>query len=790
MKTFQQKNIKIYILSLLCMIIFITGDAQDLNGTFEGIIVDKQTESPLGFATVKLLDDELRMGCVSNENGQFIMEYIPVGRHDFEFSIIGYDSLIITEVLITSGANPNVNVKLEASSSDLGEMVVKAKNSKEAPLNRLALVSTRQLSVEEANRFAGGFDDPGRMVSAYAGVAGSLSDNAVSVRGNAPKGMVYRIEGVAIPNPNHLAEISGFGGGSYTALSARLLDNSDFLLSAYPAEYGNALAGVFDFSLRNGSSNSYKHSLQASAIGLDISSEGPLSKKNKSSYLINYRYSTFGLISGLLEKLTGEDISGFGFQDLNFKLDFPTENAGNFSLWGIGLLDELENFASFDSLGWEYLGDRETFRSDQYSGVLGLTHKIRIKEKGSLKSTLHSNVTRLNLSYGIYDEHFIDFFDEAEVLSTTKNLGLSSIFNYYFNQEYTLRAGLVITGMGFNYSFKNAPTLGAPLSTFNLDNGNSLLTQAFAQTSIRKNKWTINPGLHFMHFALNGNYSLEPRLSVAYDLSETQKFAFGYGLHSQIERLNLYLTQIPNSAGYKQSNKNLDFSKAHHLVLSYDLGLNDFTHLRLEPYFQYLFDIPVVENSYFSLINLTNEFFIDDNLVNEGTGVNYGLDLTLERFLHKGFYYLFSASLFQSKYEGGDGIVRNTRFNKNVLANVLVGKEWTIANRNLLGTSVRYSFDAGNYVIPILREESIANERNVYDYSKAYSQRSPAHNVLSLSLSYQINKSNRSSLISLNVQNVLANPSFDGYRYNFRTHEMDEINSLIIIPNLSYRVNF
>jgi len=316
-------------LTTLALFLSLNVTGQEITQVIRGKIVDNESRSPISFASISISTLHPPMGTISDENGLFRLENVPVGRHNILVSFVGFETKAIPEIMVSSGKEIVLKVGLKEKITQMEEVVVKAYANKDKPINSMATVSARTFSVEEAQRYAGGFDDPARLASSFAGVAtGYLDDNSIIVRGNAPKGLLWRLEGIEISNPNHFAGMSTFGGGGVSALSALMLANSDFFTGAFPAEYGNAMSGVFDLKLRNGNNEKHEHAVQLGALGLDISSEGPFSKRGRASYLFNYRYSTFGLIKPILPPETNVPI----YQDLSFKINLPTEKAGIFSL--------------------------------------------------------------------------------------------------------------------------------------------------------------------------------------------------------------------------------------------------------------------------------------------------------------------------------------------------------------------------------------------------------------------------------------------------------------------------
>ncbi len=281
-------------------------------------------------------------------------------------------------------------------------------------------------------------------------------------------------------------------------------------------------------------------------------------------------------------------------------------------------------------------------------------------------------------------------------------------------------------------------------------------------------------------------------MGATYHLTNRQSISLAYGKHSRLEPQSLYFARIMEGNEVTYPNKTLSLPKAHHFVLAWDVNLNPNVRLKVEPYFQYLNDIPVSPDSSYSMINMETDWFFTEKLVNRGTGTNLGIDLTLERFLKDGFYYLFTASLFESKYVGGDGIERSTRYNTNYVVNVLVGKEWTmgISENKFLGVNARLNMLGGQRVFPLDRTSSLTMGNVVYDYSRPFEDQKPNIFHLNASITYRINKKKHASIWSLQVLNLLGAEENYGYFYNYRTDQLEEYKVVIVVPNLSYKIEF
>lgn len=781
------KRILLVILSIILSQYF--GYAQNLTSTLKGKVIDAASDAPIPFATVTLLNTNPPLGASTQEDGTFIINNVPVGRYDIKVSSVGYEAGVISSILIISGKVQNITARLQETVVNVKEVIVKPKEEKNKAINQMATVSAKQFTVEETNKYAGGLDDPARMVSSFAGVASTISSNGIIIRGNAPKGLLWRMEGIPVPTPSHFAEISGVGAGVITALSSQMMANSDFFTGAFPAEYGNATSGVFDLSMRTGNNTQSEHTFQIGAIGIDASSEGPFKKGGNSSYLFNYRYSTLAVI----DKVMAQDVGGIRYQDLAFKLHFPTKKAGTFSVWGLGLIDGMKDEGEKDSSEWDSYTDSYSDESKINMGVAGLTHKFFFNRKTYIKTVVAGT------SHGIgYNDHYLDSnlvrTPDDDIWLGNSNVTLSSFVNHKFSATHSNRTGIVVQQLFYDYSFKTQDEYGEAQKTYVDEQGNSTLIQAFSQSSFNIGKnLQVNPGVHFQAFALSKKWIVEPRLSAQYALDAKQTITFGYGLHSSLEKLNFYFNRVPDgNGGFTQPNTDLDFSKSHHFVLGYNRKLGKNTHLRIEPYFQYLYDIPVIQDSSFSFLNLQYTWFIDSKFVNNGEGKNMGIDITLERYLNDGWYYLATASIFDSQYKGGDGVWRNTAFNRKFVGNFLIGKEWALGSQkqNQLNISTRYTYMGGEWYTPADAQASFAAGETKYDFSRTWGKQTKPNHFMHFTLTYRRNRGKFSTLWSVQVLNVLGSKEFYGEYYDRKTNSIKTDAEGIIIPNISYKIQF
>ena len=754
--------------------------AQKPTQTVKGVVLDNASNQPIAFASISI--NSLRVGISSDSEGNFMLPKIPIGSYNISISAVGYEPFAMNEILVTSAKETYLNIFLKEKITTLSEVTVKPKVNKEVPLNTTASVSAKMLSVEEARRYAGGFDDPARLVSSFAGVSSNVGNNGIVVRGNNPNSLQWKFEGIEIPNPNHFADNYTFGGGLLSALSSHSLGNSDFFSGAFPAEYSNALSGVFDMAMRKGNNAKHEHTVQIGLTGLDFASEGPFKKDGKSSYLFNYRYSTLALLRPLLPEGGG---NGVEYQDLSFKLNFPTKKAGTFSVWGLGLKDKTGLKAKTDKQDWDDITDKQSTDISLYMRTFGVSHKYFINDKAYIKSTLATTTNGFDFSIeNLQDNGSLK--PESNVKNISTNLIFSSLINTKFSAKQTNKTGVVLTKMNYNLALnKNAQSIVD-------DKGSSVLATAYTNSTFNfSEKFTMNAGLNAQLFTLNNNYTVEPRIGFRYQHQANQSLNFGYGLHSRLERLNYYFAKN-KSEGNVAINKNLDFTKSHHFVLGYDLSLSENLHFKAETYYQYLYNVPVIKDSSFSFINLVNDWFFNKKLENTGYGRNYGIDLSLDKYLINGFYYTVTASLFNSEYQGGDKIWRNTRFNRNYVFNFLIGKEWTFgkSNQKTFGVNTRLSYQGGDRYSPINASASTKNQAVVFDETSAFSNQLTPSFTTHLTVVYRLNKPKSTRELALKILNVGQYNEFYEFRYNYKTQSVQEHREAIIIPNLSYKIEF
>ena len=779
-----------YILTLSLLIFLAeTGYSQaNLKQTLRGIVIDRETQIPLSGVNIILPNTDPQQGTISDEKGYFRFEEVLIGRRTIQASYIGYKTQIIDNIIISSAKEKIIKIELEESVTEIDEVVIKATIQKDKPLNKMATISARSFTVDETNRYPGSYGDPARMAANYAGVM-SVRDNRndIIIRGNSSTGLLWRLDGIEIPNPNHFAA-SGTTGGPITILNNNLLTNSDFLTGAFPAEYGNALAGVFDLKMRTGNNEKREYWVEFGYNGLEFGTEGPFSKNTNASYLLAYRYSLVDIIN-----LLGAEVETTKYQDLTFKLNFPMKK-GRISFVGMGGKSYIEMFDSNDDQNdWTFESWGEDLSNGSDIGTLALSYVHFFGTKTRLQTAISlygSKVTTKIDTLSIWNPNPGNWAGEK---SSEVKTSITTHVNTKINSRNTFSYGLIADRYFVNFADSMVTNGQFEVNTDVSEEFN--LFQLYTQF---KHKFTNNLelylGLHSQYLDMNNTYSLEPRMGFSWSLNEKNSFKIGYGLHSQTQLRIIYYTQTKlDNGNIVFTNKNLDFSKSHQLILGFDHLFSDILRLKIETYYQHLYDVPVKESlPEYSVLNFGAEYFIEriDSLTNDGTGENYGIEFTLERFLSNNFYFLITTSLYESNYRGYDGIKRNTAFNGNYAINVLGGYEIPFKKNNAFSIGLRTTYAGGRPYVPYDVEETISQGIEVLDWDNAYEVRQEDYFRINLRLGIRKNKPKFNVEIAMDLQYRTDYTSVYEHRIDPLTGKIYHNYEMALYPMASYRIQF
>jgi hypothetical protein len=792
--------------------------SQNLRQTVRGTINDNDSKLPLIGATVIIIGTNPLIGTTTDVNGIFRFDNIPIGRIAVKTSYLGYDPKTISDIVVNSGKEVVLDLTMQESVTKMGEVVVKAFRKKGVAVNDMSQLSTHSITLEETKRFTGGMDDPARVVSSFAGVASTPDGSSdIIVRGNSPKYMQWRLDGAEISSPYHMDDQNS-SFGALTALNNNLLTTSDFYTGAFSSEYGDVLSCVYDVKLRPGNNEKFEATGGIGLMGTELTLEGPFKKGYAGSYLFNYRYSTITLIN----ELGIVDVPGVvDYQDATFKVVLPTKRAGTFSVYGLGGLSgfSMENMgpAGLSTPGRPTTNalNSKDFYKKNYLANFGINHTLSLNSKSFVKTSINYSGTGANDD--IFETDTIRMFNfennrAIDSISPRMQMIQSSIMNSAIrgaiiysnkiNAKDKIQIGTKYTLYSFNYNqniFNNEEASLININDFKVNAG--AINNFISWKHSLNEKINIVTGLNNMNILNKSISTLEPRFSIGWNINKTNSMHAGYGMHSTTESMHNYYTKIQqNDDTYIEPNKNLGLLKAHHFVLGYEKHFTENLLGKVEVYYQALYNLPVenIDTSYYATINEGIDYKYVE-LVNKGSGKNYGMEISIEHFFDKNFYFLLNGSLFDSKYKSLEGVWRNTRYNNNYIVNILCGKEFKNLGKKqnqILALNTKILFEGGERYIPLLRDDqgNVAvepqNDR-YFDYSKAYNNKLDNIFRLNLSISYKFNKPRATHEIFLDLMNLTNNQArLVEYYDESKPGNIGYKTAFGFFPNLMYRVYF
>lgn len=783
-----QKRCGIALISfLMCTIFTFNVQAQQAVQSLSGTIVDQQSRYPIAHASIVLTIEGKQRSLSSKEDGSFRFANIPLGRFTLSCSHVGYQPQVISDVKLEAGKETQLTIELLEKVMQGKEVVITAQRERITD-RQLSTASAEVFNSNDTRKYAGSRNDVSRMAANFAGVfSNNDSRNDIVIRGNAPSGLLWRIEGVDVPNPNHFAAL-GATGGPVSMINNSVLAQSAFYTGAFPAQFGNALSGAFDIRLRNGNAVKKEFYAQAGFSGLEAGVEGPFSKYSNSSYLLNYRYS----IPALMKNIGISSGTGSGtplYQDLTFKVNHPTKNAGVFTLFGLGGTSSIHFKGE--------LSDTLNYYNDPYSNLkftsssllIGTSHSYFFNENTSIKTILSATALQTGTWEDSLDRARVVYPHYRDISSEWKYAGAVSL-NKKFSVKDRMTLGVTINALDF--SLKDSVDNGnGTFKTLRNEEGTTFLYQSYWQWQHRfSDNLIFNGGAYYQALAFNHSSSLEPRAGLKFNTGKGT-LSLAYGLHSQIQNMQAYFIKTPVGSGYNQSNRGLGFTKSNQLVFAWERTLLKGLHYKVEAYNQQLYDVPVEQRpSSLSLLNAGAEYgsLKMDSLINAGTGRNYGIEITTDKKFDNGGYFLSTISVFDSRFRGSDGVLRNTAFNGKYVFNCLAGKEWKISDKRTLAADIKITAAGGRMVTPVSLAASQAAHQAVYDTERAFEKQLKSYFRSDVRISYRSNGKHAMQEWFIDLQNISSNKNVFRELFDSRSNSMRTQYQLGFFPMLNYRI--
>ncbi|MDR2652017.1 MAG: carboxypeptidase-like regulatory domain-containing protein [Prevotellaceae bacterium] len=770
-------------ITIFFLLVTFSVQAQFING----YVTDADTKQPLKGVIISV--SELNINAESDSIGFWSLK-IPAGTYSVRFQLLGYETVLVSDVFVVTGKQRYLSVNMKESLTLLEEIIITPDTRSYNTISRL------QINPAELSHIPGHANDPVRMLTAMPGINNTADErNDLVVRGNSAIGTLWRIEGIEVFNPNHYA-FSGVNGGAVSLLNKDILGVSSFYTGAFPAEFGNVFSGVFDANFREGNTNKYEFSADINNMDLNVVAEGPIPlKKRKSSFVAGFRQSTipvFDIINKKYRELLGATPV---FTDFSFKLVSRNKLGAKTVFWGMmgkSILDLPANTGSNLT--------PQNILAQTITASSGLSHQFFIGKQVNVK-------TVLGTSYLKTDNGMSSSYYKYQIVDNSKSLSMGITSDIKLNRKNILKEGINIRFMDLNlvtnisqYTFqiqKNVHTLNAFTEW----------KHNFSQ------KLLLTSGVHYFMFSLNKHYRIEPRILLLYSLKK-YNFELALGEYSKQNPINLYLARAVDNGQEFFPNQNLDFIKSRQAVLSFSGKLFHKVNFRTELYYQQHYDVAIARSTpysdndlylFSSALNLA--YYAEDinlqNIVYDNTGKGYskGIEGMIYFDNIHDFSMNISGSLIESKYFCRKGWY-NTLFNNSFALKVFVGKKFNINNRTVLRTDIATNWLGGRRYTPVDCDLSYANYYYYYDnddisspvpdYSRYFEKRYPDYFRLDFKTSLIINLKSVTHIFAVDIRNLTNHKNIYSQSIYFENGQITSstINQLQLIPIVSYKLLF
>jgi hypothetical protein len=722
------------------------------NGRISGKIVDQLTQKPISGVSITL--DGATKGTTADEKGVFRLTGLALKTYNLSFTAVGYEKYTAFNVIINAGNENFLNIELLPSNQQLAEVVVtqNRRTAKAATLE--SPLSVQRLTSEEIKSNPGGNFDVSKVIQTLPGVGGGPQGggfrNDIIIRGGGPNENVYYLDGIEIPVLNHF-QTQGSSGGPQGILNVSFIEDVKLSSSAFDARYDNALSSVFQFKQRTGNPNKFQGNARLSATEFALTTEGPLSKSGKTTFLASVRRSYLQFLFQALDIPIRPN-----FWDGQFKITKQINSTTTLSLMGLGAIDEF----SFGTLKESTPEKLYIYNSNplinQWNYTLGL----------SLKKLLDNGYLNIALSRNSFDNTIMRYEDNikqdpskmnfnylsretenklrVDVNKNTNgwkiNYGLSAQFVEYSNSTYQV----------LNNNTPNpAVRLSSPITTISYFSPlNSLWKYgAFAQVSktFFDAKLGLSAGLRtdmnsFTTTGLDPFETLSPRISASYVLSDKWTANASVGRYFKLAPYTIlgYATTPTNYPSYLSFaapdyapmlvNQDVKYQQSDHYVTGLEYLHDESLRFTLEGFVKEYANVPISNRNGISLANLGGDFNIlgNEDVTTTGKGRAYGFEFFAQKKLTDKFFGILSYTYYRSMFSGFDGKLIASSWDNRHLLSVTWGYKFP---RNWeLGLRFRYQGGApySPYDETTSRATYLTLGQGTFDYSRLNSQRLPS----------------------------------------------------------------
>ncbi len=796
---FPTQKIKLPVLIIIMLLCSLASKltAQDANQTMRGLVLDNDTKDPIPYVVIEILNFSPPKSATTNERGIFEVGQIPRGVYKIELRHPKYMPIIISELYVGTGEQAILKINMERTSvkknlpkkptGDIPVIIPQTSlNNQTNKNNLMGLELGMTIKQVDINRVPYTFGDPARVFAKFGSAYRRFDQTGLWIRGHHPNTIQWRIEGLPVSTPNHLA-LGAKGTGYMPIFHVNSLKSISLYNGIYPAEYGNALNSVMDLDLRAGNRFGIEGNVEVNAAGVSGLVEGSIGKGDRHSFLVGVRTGFLPLLENLVST---RYYPLPRIHDATLNLNFRTLDT-EINVFGIGgysdLLVKRDQVLPND----RYTLYRGDVKEEKLYGVFGVSFRDDMYgQKGYYKLVLGTNYNQ---------EKFTEQVGNRIVESYHAQTTATSLLGYYhhtFSKKNQLRVG---GGATHHYLDHWAFNRSASRYATRAFIGHSVLAQIYAQWLLKiGDRVQMTAGAHGQYLTWNNDYSVSPRFALTWDVTTGHKLSLGYSWNHQMQPWELYLntSNAPATVG-KRIDKDLKFTQNQHFFLAYEWRPIPTWQIKAEGFYQRLYHVPVYEGN--SDLLQTNHspgqnLWELSGFNNQGKGWHYGVEASIQKYFSRGYYGIVSATYFQAKYQATDGSWTGKEGNHQVNTNLMIGKEFKIGpkHNNIFFVEGNYLYKRGDFYTPMDLEKSRAMGRTVLDWEQAYSQRHKAIHHVDLRIGFEINARKKLLIhrFFVEIHNIINQRATYAFGYNPITNDIEALKYPGVVPSLTYKLNF
>ncbi len=821
--------------------IILSGACLPQTNNLTGRVVDASTGEPLIGANV-IVNELPNTGAAADEDGFFSIK-VPVGAYSIKISLIGYIPVVKTDIIVNAGRETFVNVKLQATAVELGEITVKSDYfDKAVQANNL---STVVLSAEEVRRSPGSMQDFQRILQAMPGVANSSDQtNELLVRGGSPNENLTVFDNIEIHSTNHYPNQFN-SGGPINMVNVDLIDNIQFSTGGFTAKYGDKLSSVMVVNTREGRRNSlFNGNINVSFAGAGGVFEGGFGN-GKGSWLLSLRKSYLDLIVGAVG-LTAVP----HYYDGQFKVVYDLSDKHKLMCSGIYGNDKINISGepgitnllmsnSKDSIAVENVDVKQ----HQYAGGISLK-SIWSKNVFSLftvsasnyfyQTNVLSNYTERNYNQAgrVFKTNILTARTVYDTRSSEGENTVRGEINFLPDESNHLNFGFMYKDIYYkNTTLNDADTARYDLNVDGIFEVNPIVIPpttvhyyipsfSYGKTSLYlsdkikffNERLLVNVGGRYDYFSYSKSGEFSPRFSASYYLVPSlTSINLAWGLFYQTQAYPFYGDRYQSGI-----NQNLKDTKAVHYILGLEQIMGDGLKLNIEAYYKKYSELPYSE----TFIHFNDRTFRSERIVNKGERRVYGVDLVLQQKLVKDIYGTLSLSYMNSKEKdprlGKEGNEYSSDYEYPFISTIILGKRFSglrswlndapffikypsyiLPFSNDMEISIRWRYSSGRPTTPRYfspyeqhREGGITWSGGTWIASgKINSERLSAYHRLDLAFNSRFNFNNWNLVIFLSLQNIYNRKNVAGFVYN-DDGTIETVYQFSFLPVLGLEVEF